>query len=172
MSGFGGIKNKYLAEKTTNFDRRESAKNTTEELSYTQKSFREMSKDSKYSNFIKTNPKVIKNYLSKNIDITKQLTEYRTELNKKYPDPKAKVVEEEPVAASPTKKQSAGGKRGKEVVEEAPVVEEPPKTERSFMDIDDVIDEGEIPDFTQEQQYMRGAPLSPEIVSKMESSPP
>jgi hypothetical protein len=39
------------------------------------------------------------------------------------------------------------------------------------MEIDSVIDDGEIPDFTLEMQYMRGAALSPEVLSKFENAP-
>jgi hypothetical protein len=34
MSGFGGIKQKYLADKTVNFDKRELEKHEKEEVSY------------------------------------------------------------------------------------------------------------------------------------------
>lgn len=39
------------------------------------------------------------------------------------------------------------------------------------MEIDSVIDDGEIPDFTLEKQYMRGAALSPEVLGKLENPP-
>jgi hypothetical protein len=39
------------------------------------------------------------------------------------------------------------------------------------MDIDSVIDDGEIDEFTSMQPYMRGAPLSPEVRNKLENPP-
>lgn len=46
-----------------------------------------------------------------------------------------------------------------------------PSPENSLMDIDSVIDDAEVPDFTEEFKYMRGADLDPEITSKMEEPP-
>ena len=39
------------------------------------------------------------------------------------------------------------------------------------MDIDSVIDDTEVPDFTEEFKYMRGSDLAPEIISSMEEPP-
>ena len=36
------------------------------------------------------------------------------------------------------------------------------------MDIDSVIDDAEVPDFTEDFKYMKGADLAPEIISKMD----
>lgn len=39
------------------------------------------------------------------------------------------------------------------------------------MEIDSVIDDGDIPEFTSNQKFMRGAPLSPEILNMYENPP-
>ena len=44
--------------------------------------------------------------------------------------------------------------------------------EKSIMDIDSVIDDGEMTDFTLEMQFMKGAALSPEVLNTMENPPP
>jgi hypothetical protein len=55
------------------------------------------------------------------------------------------------------------------------VVEKPPDEEfvpeRSIMEIDSVIDDGDIYEFTSVQDFMRGAPLSPDVLRKLESTP-
>lgn len=89
MSGFGGIKQKYVAEKTVNFDRRESNKTSKPEFSYTQASYRKTNTanstllaDKRFSNMLHTDkPRMVKNYLTKNIDLRDQLAKYRTMLN-------------------------------------------------------------------------------------------
>jgi hypothetical protein len=122
---------------------------------------------------------MIKNFLNKDIDLKDHLSKYRTMLNKKYPDPSAKKLVEPEEIASPTKaggdKKSAGGKRipGKEAEKVEDTHHEPEEltNEKSIMDIDSVIDDNEEPEFTKKAQYMRGAPLSPEILNKLENAP-
>jgi hypothetical protein len=43
--------------------------------------------------------------------------------------------------------------------------------ENSIMDIDSVIDDGEMDEFTSVKNFMRGAALSPEVLSKIENPP-
>lgn len=120
-------------------------------------------------------PRPVKSYMNKNIDLRDQLSKYRTMLNQKYPDPKAQSSHEETnEAPSPTKpKSSAQSKRVKKEEKVEEVAKEPEELppERSIMEIDSVIDDGEIPDFTLERQYMRGAALSPEVIDKLDNPP-
>lgn len=96
MSGFGGIKQKYVQNKTENFDRRESSKTTKAELSFTQMSYRKTNTagssllaEKRFSNMVHSDkPRPVRGYLNKNIDLRDQLAKYRTMLNQKYPDPK------------------------------------------------------------------------------------
>lgn len=126
---------------------------------------------------------MMRNYLQRNIDIRSQLKKYRTDMNERFPDPVKKDPEE---SQSPDKKGAKGAppakaadKKGgskdvtKEVTKE-PTSEENVKEaspENSLMDIDSVIDDTEVPDFTEEFKYMRGADLDPAITSKMEEPP-
>jgi hypothetical protein len=76
----------------------------------------------------------------------------------------------------PTTK-SKGGKDGKdkkkaeekvELVQE--IIDEGP--EPSIMDIDDVIDDGDIPEFTADLKFMRGAAIDEELRGSLESTSP
>ena len=112
MSGFGGIKQKYVQNKTVNLDKREANKYEKPEFSYTQTSYRNSATanstiltEKRFSNIISSDkPKMVKNYLTKNIDLRDQLQKYRTMLNQQHPDPDAKRGNEESnEASSPTK---------------------------------------------------------------------
>ena len=119
---------------------------------------------------------MMRNYLQRNIDIRSQLKKYRTDMNERFPDPVKKDPEE---SQSPDKKGAKGAppakspdkKGGSKEVTKEPTSEEKIKEaspENSLMDIDSVIDDAEVPDFTEECNYMRGADLDPEVISKMD----
>jgi hypothetical protein len=95
----------------------------------------------------------------------------------KYPDPGTQAYLDAIAAANPEANKKGKDKKDKkgkkeEVVEVVvPKVKEPEK-ENSICDIDSVIDDGEIPEFTADMIYMRGSSLSPEVKSKMENFKP
>lgn len=122
---------------------------------------------------------MMRSYLNRNIDIRSQLKKYRADLNERYPDPTKKEVEEEGKAPAKGAKgapppKSAEKKGGSKEPTKEPTSEDrmkEPSRENSIMDIDSVIDDADVPDFTEEFKYMRGADLAPEIISSMEEPP-
>ena len=79
MTGFGGIKAKYVAPTSVNFDKREEDKTVKPEFSFTQQNYRVNGKSAKnnlisskrFSNLTTNDkPKMVKNYFQKNIDLS------------------------------------------------------------------------------------------------------
>jgi hypothetical protein len=86
MTGFGGIKAKYIKPTSVNFDKREDEKSEKPEFSFTQSYYRINGKSMKnnlisskrFSNLTTCDkPKIVKNYFQKNIDLSDQLKRYR-----------------------------------------------------------------------------------------------
>lgn len=96
-------------------------------------------------------------------------------MNERFPDPlKASEVEEVPVKGKKAepKKEDKKSVPSKEPTKDAPSADEGKKTEEnSVMDIDSVIDDADMADFTADMKYMRGAHLAPEIIASMEEIP-
>ena len=118
----------------------------------------------------------MRNYLQKNIDLRKQLKKYRDDINERFPDPSKAAAQEE---VSPTKGKKADPKDAKKsaLASKEPTkepesgAEDKLEPESSVMDIDSVIDDTDLPDFTAEMKYMRGADLAPEIIATFEEPP-
>ena len=88
----------------------------------------------------------------------------------KYPDPGVKPAEEAPPTTK-SKGKDGAAKKGKveEVVVVKEIIDEGP--EASIMDIDSVIDDGEIPEFTADCKFMRGAAVDEELRGSMDEAP-
>ena len=78
---------------------------------------------------------------------------------------------------SPTKGKKGDKKEDKKGASKEPTKEpesdkeEKNEPENSIMDIDSVIDDTDVPDFTADMKYMKGAELAPEIIAQFEDPP-